>query len=175
MLCFLKCCVLNLKTTVAPSRSSPQSDLTHRLQAELVCRVNTAEFCCSLKAPTTVISSHSMVPPLSNSKSCEITGSSQQKQLPCLFHCIPSLHPSLHIYSTQKCLPQRHRCCKSLLFLLSLTSIWALSIPQKVKQEGIVVPGTNIDKCHCSSISLMIYIHMGEYITHKAQRHGCQN
>lgn len=64
---------------------------------------------------------------------------------------------------------------KSLLFLLSLISIWALSIQQKVRQEGIVVPGTNIDKCYCSSISLMICMHMGGNITHTAQRHGCWN
>lgn len=64
---------------------------------------------------------------------------------------------------------------KSLLFLLSLSLIQALSIQQKVRQKGIVVPGTNIDKYYCRSISLMIYIHMGGYITHRAHRHGCQN
>lgn len=64
---------------------------------------------------------------------------------------------------------------KSLLFLLSLSLIQALSIQQKVRQKGIVVPGTNIDKYYCHSISLMIYIHMGGYITHRAHRHGCQN
>lgn len=157
-------------------RDASKPDWICCLRAELVCRVNTfVEFCCLLKAPTTVISSHSMVPPLSKSKSCEISGSSQQKQLPCLFHCIPSLHPSLpHLFYTEM-FASKASLLKNLLFLLSLTLIWALSIQLKVRQEGIAVPGTNIDKCYCSSMSLMIYIHMGGSITHRAQRHGCQH
>lgn len=61
---------------------------------------------------------------------------------------------------------------KSLPFLLPLTSIWALSIQRKVRKEGIVIPGTNIDKCYCSSISLMIWIHMGGYTVLRTE-HKC--
>lgn len=65
---------------------------------------------------------------------------------------------------------------KSLLCLLSLTSIWALSIQQKVMQEGIVVPGTNIDKCYCSSINPYdLHTHGRVNYTVKTSRHRYKN
>lgn len=85
-----------------------------------------------------------------------------------LYPFTPPIHT--HLFYTER-FASKASLLKSLLFLLSLTSIWALSIQQKVRQEGIVVPGTNIDKCYCSSISLMICIHMGGYITHGVQRY----
>lgn len=64
---------------------------------------------------------------------------------------------------------------KSLLCLLFLPSVWSRNIQQKVMQEEIVVPGTNIDKCYCSSINLIISIQTGGYITQRTQRHRWQN
>lgn len=142
-----------------------KSDVKHCLQAELICRFNTVEFCCSLKAPTAVISSHSMVPPLSNSKSCEITGSSQQKQLPCLFHCIPSLHPSLPIYSTQKCLPQRHHCWKVSCFCCLSLRFGHLAFSRRLGKRELLYLAQILTRRYCSSISHDLNTHERIYYT----------
>lgn len=122
-------------------------------------------------------SSRSTVPSLSNSKRCDITASSEHRRLPCLFRRLPSAGRSLLFSSLlhSRHLPQRHRRWR--VSCLRRLSLWfpTLSIQRKVRREGIVVAGTNIDKCYCRAISRVIYIHMGGSITCTAQRHGCQN
>lgn len=126
----------------------------------------------SFKAPITVISSHSIVLLLSNSwNQCKFT-----TEAAAIFVSLDhfSLPIPTHLFYTEQ-LASKALLLKSLLFLVSITLIWPLSIQQKVRQEGIFVSGTNIDNYYCHSISLLIYMHMGGYNTHWAQRPRCQN
>lgn len=56
----------------------------------------------------------------------------------CLFHCIPSVHPSLPIYSTQECLPQRHHCWKVSCFCC--LSLWFghLAFSRRLGKQGLL-------------------------------------
>lgn len=139
-----------------------KSYLTQCLQAELVCRVNTSVVRSKPLPLLSVVTQwcrHCQIPRAV--KSLEVHNRSS-----CHVYFTVPLH-STHPYPSisHKMFASKASLLKSLLFLLSLTSISALSIQQKVRQEGIVVPGTNIDKCYCSYKPHDLHTHGRIYYT----------
>lgn len=108
--------------------------------------------------------------PLSYSKSSEITGSSQRSG--CHVYFIVSLQ-STHLYPR---ILNRNSCLRGITFkslpFQSLTLICPLNIQQKAR--GHCCTWHKL-KWYCHSVSFMIYIQIGGYITHRAQRNGCKN